>query len=166
MGNPVRRFGAVVAVSVVSLGTLLGVEAPSGQANSASSARPQIQAEILPAATFAVGSSLSSGPDGKGYGVGLTANDVSNLWTSCNSICTLDFVFFVFSNQDETAKVSFLVLSPASKTVYRYSWSSKLTGTNWYVAYAKGNYSSAGTYFAEVDVNGQLDGWVPVVMSK
>ena len=127
----------------------------------AAAPKTEIQAEIIPAATFAVGTSLSSGPDGKNYGVGLTANDISNSWATCTSTCTLDFVFFIFSNLNEPAKVQFKMLSPSNATVFQYNWSSKLVATNWYTVYAKAIYKTAGTYFAEVYVSGQLSGWAP-----
>ncbi|HMK96453.1 MAG TPA: hypothetical protein VK425_02840 [Acidimicrobiales bacterium] len=134
----------------------------------AASTQPKvdIQAEVLPAATFAVGTSLSGGPDGKNYGVGLTANDISNAWTTCSGTCTLDFVFFVLSNQDESAKVTFKMVSPTGGTVYAYTWPSKLVSTNWFAAYAKGDYSTPGTYLAEVLVNGSVKGWAPVVFTS
>jgi hypothetical protein len=130
-------------------------------------AQPEVQAEILPAATFAVGSSLSGGPDGKSYGIGMTANDISNSWTTCPSTCTLDFVFFIFTNQDQPgAKVEFRVVAPKGTTVYQYKWTSKLVPTNWFTVYARGNYSAVGTYFAEVYVGTKLDGWVPMTFNK
>jgi hypothetical protein len=72
----------------------------------------------------------------------------------------------VFSAKAETAKVQFKMVSPRNATIYTYTWSSKLADTNWYAAYAKGTYSSAGTYFAEVYVAGALEGWAPVVFNK
>jgi len=132
----------------------------------ATAPKTEIQAEIIPAATFAVGKSFSGGPDGNGYGIGMTANDISNSWTTCPARCTLDFVFFVFTDRDQSAEVQFKVISPTDATVYQYSWSSHLLPTNWFAAYAKGNYSAPGTYFAEVFVGGKLDGWAPVVFDK
>jgi hypothetical protein len=132
----------------------------------AAAAKTEIQAEILPAATFGVGKSFSGGPDGNDYGIGMTANDISNSWTTCSSRCTLDFVFFIFTNRDQAAHVQFKVISPTNATVYQYSWSSHLVPTNWFAAYAKGNYSAPGTYFAEVFVGAQLEGWVPMVFAK
>jgi len=135
-------------------------------ATASSSSKEYVQAAVLPAATFAVGDSLSGGPDGKTYGVGLTANDISNSWTTCSKGCTLDFVFFVFTSKPESANVEFRVVSPSTTTVYQYTWSSKLDATNWYSAYAKGDYTEVGTYFAEVYVAGVLEGWAPVVFTK
>lgn len=169
MKNSITRLGAIAAAN---LGLLFVLSGPGHLSNVKSSqattpaTKTEIQAEILPAATFAVGPSLSAGPDGKAYGIGLTANDISNSWTTCTTTCTLDFVFFVFSNKDEAAHVQFKVISPANTTVYTYTWTSKLVATNWYVAYAKGDYKAAGTYFAEVYVSSQLDGWLPVVFAK
>jgi hypothetical protein len=128
--------------------------------------KTEIQAEIIPAATFAVGKSFSGGPDGKGYGIGMTANDISNSWTTCSSPCTLDFVFFIFTDHDQAADVQFKVISPTGATVYQYSWSSHLVPTNWFAAYAKGSYRAPGTYFAEVFVAGKLEGWAPIVFAK
>ena len=153
-----------------SASTAKSIEANLAQAmaavQQAGGTKSELQAEIVPAATFAVGTSLGGGPDGKSYGVGLTANDISNSWTTCSTTCTLDFVFFVFSAKAEAAKVQFKMVSPRNTTIYSYTWSSKLTNTNWYAAYAKGTYGSAGTYFAEVYVAGALEGWAPVVFNK
>ncbi len=124
------------------------------------------EAEILPAGSFSVGTSLSGGPNGSTYGSALTANDIDNAW-ACSGTCTLDFVFFVFTNQNETAKVEFKVVSPTGGTTYSYTWSSHLTvGSDWYSVLAKGNYGTHGTYFAEVYIGSSLAGWVPVVLSK
>ncbi|MGO9964821.1 MAG: hypothetical protein ACLPUG_15530 [Acidimicrobiales bacterium] len=124
------------------------------------------QAEILPGSSFSVGTSLVGGNDGSNYGFGLTANDVDNDWT-CTSICTLDFVFFVFANQDETTSVKFEIVAPSGKTAYQYTWTSKLAvGGNWYSVVAKGDYSKPGTYFAEVFVAGSLAGWIPEVIGS
>ncbi|HTW06776.1 MAG TPA: hypothetical protein VME46_04655, partial [Acidimicrobiales bacterium] len=155
------------AASMLATGPVLAAgAAPDRQGPARSGPGLQLQAEILPAATFAVGSSLSGGPGGDAYGIGLTSNDISNSWTTCARRCTLDFVFFVFTNEDETAQVQFRVLSPADKPLYQYTWSSHLVQTNWYAAYAKGDYSATGTYFAEVYVAGKLEGWVPMTFNK
>ncbi|HTV10931.1 MAG TPA: hypothetical protein VME20_03645 [Acidimicrobiales bacterium] len=135
-------------------------------ASAAASPRNYIQAEILPAATFAVGASLTGGPDGKDYGAALTANDISNSWSTCTSSCTLDFAFFVFSSRQETTPVEFRVLSPSNATIYKYTWDSKLDQTNWYSVFAKADYTEAGTYFAEVYIGSTLEGWVPVVFAQ
>jgi hypothetical protein len=122
------------------------------------------QAEILPAGSFSLGTSLDLGTNGSNYGFGLMANDVDNDWT-CTGTCTLDFAFFVFANQDETASVKFEVVSPSGKTAYQYIWTSKLVlGGNSYSAFAKGNFDAPGTYFAEVYVSGSLAGWIPEVI--
>jgi hypothetical protein len=185
MNNSVQKLAALGAINVGLLFALPGsspgtgpqpsampptyaapatkILAPSGKG---SGPKTEIQAEILPAATYAVGKSLSGGPDGKNYGIGLTANDISNSWTTCSSTCTLDFVFFVFTNQDQTADVQFKVLSPTDSTVYQNTWTSHLVPTNWYAVSAKGSYHTAGTYFAEVYVAGKLEGWAPVVFTK
>jgi hypothetical protein len=185
MNNSVKKLAALGAVNVGLLFALPGsspatgpqpsvpapmsarpatkIWAPSGTAGSP---KTEIQAEIIPAATYAVGKSLSGGPDGKNYGIGLTANDISNSWNTCSSTCTLDFVFFVFTNKDQTADVQFKVLSPTDATVYKFTWTSHLVPTNWYAVSAKGNYRTAGTYFAEVYVSGKLEGWAPIVFTK
>jgi hypothetical protein len=125
-----------------------------------------IQAEIIPAATFAVGTSLSGGPDGRNYGYGLTANDVDNSWDVCT--CNMYFAFFVFTNEADTANVVFKVVSPGDGVVYNYTFRSQKLGLggNWFSMVAKGAYTTPGTYFAEVDVNGQLDGWIPVEFNR
>jgi hypothetical protein len=185
MNNSVQKLAALGAINVGLLIALPGssleagpqpsavpptyatpatkILAPSGKA---AGPKTEIQAEILPSATYAVGKSLSGGPDGKNYGIGLTANDISNSWTTCSSTCTLDFVFFIFTNQDQTAAVRFKVLSPTGSTVYQYAWTSHLVPTNWYSVSAKGRYRTAGTYFAEVFVAAKLEGWAPIVFTK
>ncbi len=132
----------------------------------AAAATIKYQAEILPGGSFSVGTSLVGGNDGSNFGYGLTANDIDNDW-SCTGTCTLDFVFFVFANQDETTSVKFEVVSPSGKTAYQYTWTSKLAiGGNWYSVIAKGDYSKPGTYFAEVYVAGSLSGWIPEVIGS
>jgi hypothetical protein len=124
------------------------------------------QAEILPAGSFSLGTSLDLGTNGSKYGFGLMANDVDNDW-SCTGTCTFDFAFFVFTNQDETTSVKFEVVSPSGKVSYQYTWTSKLVlGGNSYSVFAKGNFAAPGTYFAEVYVGGSLAGWIPEVISN
>jgi hypothetical protein len=131
-----------------------------------SSSKFYIQAQILPAATFAVGDSLTLGPDGRSYGAGLTANDVDNSWSTCT--CNMDFVVFVFANRAETADVVFRIVSPTGTVVYHYSWPSQKieVGGTWFSVLAKAAYTTPGTYLAELEVSGQLDGWAPVVFTR
>jgi len=127
--------------------------------HTARAAAIKYQAEIIPAGSFSLGTSLDTGTGGSNYGFGLMANDVDNDW-SCTGTCTLDFAFFVFANQDESTSVKFEVVAPSGKTAYQYTWSSKLVlGGNSYSVFAKGDYSTPGTYFAEVYVaqSGRLD---------
>jgi len=124
------------------------------------------QAEILPAGSFSIGTSLDLGTNGSNYGFGLMANDVDNDW-SCTGTCTFDFAFFVFTNRDETTSVKFEIVSPSGKFSFRYAWTSKLAlGGNSYSVFAKGNFAAPGTYFAEVYVGGSLAGWIPDVINS
>ncbi len=125
-----------------------------------------LQAAIIPAATFAVGTSASGGPDGRSFGYGLSASGIDNSWAVCT--CAMDFAIFVFTNEADTANVEFKMVSPSNHVVYHYTWpSDKLgVGGNWFSMIAKGAYTAPGTYFAEVDVAGQLDGWIPLKFSR
>ena len=127
-----------------------------------------MQAAILPVSTFALGGSLPSGPDGRTYGYSFMANGIENSWDLCSTSCTIDFAVFLQSNQPATATVQFKVVSPSGATVYEYSWpSDKISaGANPFSVYANGTYSSAGTYYAELFVGSQLEGWAPVVFSS
>lgn len=180
MNNVLKPSGipaaATLAAVIAAFGWQVSAAAPSAAAPlyhgpraaaATASTKLRYQAEILPAGTFAIGTSLPSGPDGRGYGYALNANDIDNSWATCKATCTSDFVFFVFTNQADSAKVEFKMVSPTGATVYQYTWNSKLAvGGNWYYTYAKGNYSTPGTYFAEVYVNSGLAGWIPDVFSK
>jgi len=147
-------------LSPASTSSYLRVESPKAAAT------VKYEAEILPAGSFSVGSSLSGGPNGSTFGSALTANDIDNAW-ACGGTCTLDFVFFVFTNQSEAASVKFKVVSPTGGTTYSYTWSSHLAvGSEWYSVLAKGNWATPGTYFAEVYIGTSLAGWVPIVLSK
>jgi len=131
----------------------------------ATTSKLYLQAEIIPAATFSIGTSFSGGPDGRGYGFGLNASGIDNSWALCT--CDMDFAVMVFTNEADTANVEFKMVSPSNKIVYHYTWTSDKLGTggNWFSVIAKGAYTAPGTYFAEVDIAGQLDGWVPLRFS-
>jgi hypothetical protein len=126
-----------------------------------------MQAAILPVSTFALGGSLSSGPDGRTYGYSLMADGIENSWDLCSTSCTIDFAVFLLSNEAATATVQFKVVNPSGATVYQYSWpSDKISaGGNPFSVYANGTYNTAGTYYAELMVGGQMEGWAPVVFS-
>jgi hypothetical protein len=147
-----KNMKLLAAAGVLSL-TLVSSAAPGG-AQPASSSGSQVKwsAAIIPSLDMAVGSALPYGPSGSSAGWELSANGVNNWLTTCSN-CTYDFVFFVFSNEAHTATVTFHVTSPSGAEVYQYSWpSDKLPqGATWFLAYAKGDYSGAGTYQAYVE---------------
>ena len=116
-----------------------------------------------------MGDSLPSGPDGDKSGYGLTANGIDNWYLLCDkgSRCDYRFAIFLFTNAAEKANVTFRVLSPAAKTVYTYTWTSDSLprGPVWFYADATGNFSAAGTYYAEVYGNSTLLGWIPLLFT-
>ena len=112
------------------------------------------EASIIPADYMAMVDSSPSGPHGDKSGYGLTANGIDNWYLLCDkgSHCDYRFAIFLFTNAPEKANVTFRVLSPAAKTVYTYTWTSDSLphGPEWFYADATGNFSAAGTYYAEV----------------
>jgi hypothetical protein len=145
------------------------LQATTRTSAAAASSSLKWEASIIPADYLAMGDSLPSGPDGDKSGYGLTANGIDNWYLLCDkaSHCDYRFAIFLFTNAPEKANVTFRVLSPAAKTVYTYTWTSDSLprGPVWFYADATGNFSSAGTYYAEVYGNSTLLGWIPLLFT-
>jgi hypothetical protein len=158
---PASALQAGTRASVLQAGT----KAPVGPASSSL----KWEASIIPADYLALGDSLPSGPDGDKSGYGLTANGIDNWYILCGkgTHCDYRFAIFVFTNSPEKANITFRVLSPTAKTVYTYTWASDNLpqGPVWFYANATGNFSTAGTYYAEVYGNTTLLGWIPLLFT-
>ncbi len=168
------KLAAAAVLSLLSL-----VPASPTAAETSSRAAPSVAtttaslkwgASIIPANHVAIGNALPNGLDGTSAGDALVANGIDNWDTSCTS-CTYDFAFFVFTDEALSATITFKIVSPSGGDVYHYSWSSfKLgTGPNWFLVYPKEDFSTAGTYWAEVYGNAMgkntLLTWIPVLVS-
>jgi len=138
----------------------------------AGSTGPTVSAAIIPASTFAIGNSLSVGPDGRGYGHSMSANGIDDLW-SCSS-CALSYAFWVFTSAALKANVEFRVLycgptgnSSTCSTSYSYTFSSQSLDTigDGYSIIPKISYKTSGVYFAEVWVNNHLASYIPVTIT-
>lgn len=173
------KITKLLAAAGVVAAALVPAALVSTASSSAQPARPlaaagegqlKWSAAVIPSDNFAVGNSLPYGTDGTSSGEDLTANGISSWLTTCHS-CTYDFVFFVFSNEAQTANVSFHMTSPSGASVYQYTWASEhlSRGSTWFFVYAKGDYAATGTYSAYVDgaIAGKstLLGWAPLYMS-
>jgi len=184
MKRSVRQF---ILFGAASLGIIIGLPASASLAKSApmsartartaavgrvaragfASAQNQLGAEIIPAPDIDVGSALTGGNDGTSVGYSLSANGISNNWTTTSS-GTVEFVIFVFSNNNGlySDTVRFKVLSPSGGSVYQYTWKPQnIKYYSWYTTQAKGNFSTAGEYVTEVYVKNVLIGSMPLMFS-
>ncbi len=164
------RISPLVARCVaLALTFALAAPAAAGAADRrshSSAASYFLQAEILPAADTAVGSTaLSGGTSGVKFGESVWANGVADVWTTGSY--TINFLVFVFSSRAEKGKAEFKVVSPTKATVYNYSFTSTSLpqGEDWFTFAAKADYAATGTYFAEFYFDGHLDGWIPLSFS-
>jgi hypothetical protein len=146
-----------------------GLQSHMKPSAAASTSSLKWEASIIPADYLAVGNSLPAGPDGTKSGYGLTANGIDNWYVLCakGSHCDYRFAIFMFTNAPQKANVTFRILSPTAKTVYTYTWASDSLpqGPVWFYADATGNFSAAGTYYAEVYGNSTLLGWIPLLFT-
>lgn len=162
---PLTALSLVLCFALPASALQAGTKAPVAPASSSL----KWEASIIPADYLALGDSLPSGPDGDKSGYGLTANGIDNWYILCGkgSHCDYRFAIFLFTNSPEKANITFRVLSPAAKTVYTYTWASDNLpqGPVWFYADATGNFSAAGTYYAEVYGNTTLLGWIPLLFT-
>ena len=163
--TPMTALSLVLSLALQASALQTATKAPGAAAPSSL----KWEASIIPADYMAMGDSLPSGPDGDKSGYGLTANGIDNWYLLCGkgSHCDYRFAIFLFTNSPEKANVTFRVLSPAAKTVYTYTWTSDSLprGPVWFYADATGNFSAAGTYYAEVYGNSTLLGWIPLLFT-
>jgi|SRR5579871_393599 len=132
----------------------------------------KFSAAIIPAGTFALGTSLSTGPDGRNYGDSMTANGIVDDW-NCRAGCTnLNFAVWVYASGPVKADVGFKILfcgptgnAKSCSTSYSYSFGLSSLGTlgsGFSLEPRNAKYPATGVYYAEVSVNNQLASYIPV----
>ncbi|MGO9658424.1 MAG: hypothetical protein ACLQVK_16765 [Acidimicrobiales bacterium] len=171
MKRALKLLATLTTLSVVLSSALPASGLQTGTKASVASPSSSLkwEASIIPADYMALGNSLPSGPNGDKSGYGLTANGINNWYILCakGTRCDYRFAIFLFTNAPEKASVTFRVLSPEAKSVYTYTWAADNLprGSVWFYADATGNFSVAGTYYAEVYGNSTLLGWIPLLFT-